>query len=630
MMWLTVVLRFGALMLSVVGYTAFARAFLAIPRYFSYLFSLSAIGCAVFVAGLLGWLAAAVYPIFGLGILLLLVVLLSGKFRAAFRRPTLTLANMLFLIWFAVTFTSLINYRLIHYDNFSHWALVVKQMLITGRFPDAGSALIDFQNYPLGTSAFLYYVGKVVGHSDGVMLVGQSLLIFACFYALFGAIRDTKRFLLIALTGLFGAVMSHFNISIRINNLLVDYLLPLYALAVIAGLLECGKRYAVGCLAAIPVLGMLLVIKSTGMFFAIPAFLFLLYQGCVTSRGKPFWQRALTALGGLLTIAASTAFLWLWNAHEASTFAGEASKFSIDWQALLRMNWRNLAAMVPDKTPEQMAAIAALFVQTVFSPGQLATQGWLLVNALALVAWLNARFGFGLRWKLLRVLVLADLLMVVYDAGILVFYIVSMPLNEALRLAGFERYAASMLLFVIGVLGLCTVRDVERSLYVQQGEERDYRAFKTLQSKRVYMGSTLLAFTLAMLLLVTDLAGMNALQENYANTLPAHAETVLGNRWEPGDTRRYLLYAPDTDRQVSDDYLLYVGRYLLFDPEVATTAVADETLFTTAQGYDYFAIVESDPAIRSLMLANTGLDGAPGVYSVQDAFAQWAVNEGAP
>ena len=41
-----------------------------------------------------------------------------------------------------------INYRLIHYDNISHWALVVKQMLITDAIPDAASSLIDFKNYP--------------------------------------------------------------------------------------------------------------------------------------------------------------------------------------------------------------------------------------------------------------------------------------------------------------------------------------------------------------------------------------------------------------------------------------------------------------------------------------------------
>ena len=145
-------------------------------------------------------------------------------------------------------------------------------------------------------------------------------------------------------------------------------------------------------------------------------------------------------------------------------------------------------------------------------------------------------------------LVLCDVLMAVYLTGILAFYLVAMPTDEALRLAGFERYFSSMLLFIIGALFMCATCDVERSLYVQQGEERDYRAFKSLRTKRLYQVSSLALFIAATLFLTTDLAGMNALQATYPATLPARAETVLGNHWTLGDTHRYLLYAPDTRR----------------------------------------------------------------------------------
>ena len=58
-----------------------------------------------------------------------------------------------------------------HYDNFSHWAVVVKNMLITHRFPDAYSAMIDFKSYPLGSSSFLYYFCSVVGSEEGARFV---------------------------------------------------------------------------------------------------------------------------------------------------------------------------------------------------------------------------------------------------------------------------------------------------------------------------------------------------------------------------------------------------------------------------------------------------------------------------
>ena len=630
MTWLATLLRFGALFGSLLGYVAFSRAFLRIPVYFSYIFSLSAIACAMFFAGLAGALSVTAYILFGLGFLLLLAVALAGRLSAAFPRPTLNLVNVLYILWFWIAFASLINYRLIHYDNFSHWALVVKQMLITDAIPDANSLLIDFKNYPLGTSSFLYYVCKIVGRGDGVMLVGQLMLITACFYAFNGVMRDRKRFLLAALLGLGASMMSFFNISIRVNNLLVDFLLPLLALAAIAGATEGSKKHLTACLASVPVLGLLLITKNTGVFFAIPAFLYLLYSGYPSRAHRRFSIRLVLWLGGFAAIALAFVPLFFWNAHVREAFAGEPAKFSVSLSMLQTFDLKNLYAMIPDKTPEQANAIVSLFLRTVASPDQLATQGMLLVNLLALVAWLNARFGFMQRWKLLRMLVLCDLLMALYLAGILVFYLVVMPADEAMRLAGFERYASSMLLFVIGALTMCVTRDVERSLYVQQGDERDYRAFKSLRTKRVYQISALALFLASVLFLTTDLAGMNAQQANYATTLPAKAENVLGDHWEQSDTHRYLLYAPDTDSQVSNNYLRYIGRYLLFNPRVETTAAADDALLAEVQTFDYFVIVESDPAIQAWMTAHTGLSGEIGVYAVGDVFRLDGTSQLAP
>lgn len=629
MSWVLLLLRFGALFLSIMGYAAFARAFLDVPACFSYLLSLCVIGCAMFIAGLLGVLAPAAFVLLGLGYAFLLAVALADRLHVAFRRPVLNMVNVMFILWFFITCVSLINYRLIHYDNFSHWALVVKQMLATDAFPDASSALIDFKNYPLGVSAFLYFVCRVVGRGDGVMLVGQSLFVFASFYALNGVIRDRKRFLLSALLGLGGAIISYFNVAVRVNNLLVDYLLPLIALGSVAGVMAFGKRYAAACLASIPVLGFLMVVKNTGVFFAFPAFVFLLYWGRVARKGKtPLWK-LIAWVGALVAIAACFIPTALWSAHTASAFAGETSKFQIDWQALLKLDLQNLSALLPNRTPEQLAAIAGLFWSKVTSPYQLATQGLLLANMMAVVAWLNARYGFQKRWKLLKVLVLVDLLMAIYYAGILLFYLAVMPQDEALRLAGFERYAGSMTLFVIGALFLCAVRDVERSLYIQQGAKRDIRAFKSLQTKRIYQSVSLAVFTVAMLFLMTDITGMNALQEAYPQSLPAHAETLLGNSWEPGDENRYLLYAPDTDSQVSNGYLPYIGRYLLFSHYVQASAQADDTLLAALKDFDYLAVVESDDAIRAFMQTHAGLSGDVGVYAVRDAFGE-ALTASAP
>lgn len=61
-----------------------------------------------------------------------------------------------------------------------------------------------------------------------------------------------------------------------------------------------------------------------------------------------------------------------------------------------------------------------------------------------------------------------------------------MPLDEALRLAGFERYASSIVILFAGGLVLCAAVDIEKSFYYRYGELPDYRAFKTVESKGRY------------------------------------------------------------------------------------------------------------------------------------------------
>lgn len=612
MVWTT--LRFLALILSALGYVAFARAALKIPARASYLFALSSIACAVYLAGLAGVLVYAAWTIFALGLVLLLVLALTRKLALAFNRSSLGAMNLAFLIGFAAVFLALIDARLVHYDNFSHWALAVKHMLITDRFPDASSAIIDFTSYPLGAASYLCYVCRVAGNGEGVMLAGQGALLVACFYAIFGVIRDTKRFLLVGLLALGCASMAFFNGSICINTLLVDFLLPALALAC-AAFVSSEQRFPAACLTCVPPLALLVIVKNTGVFFAALCWFYLFYRAVKAKRAdetrRPY---GLLALGCAL-LSLTTLALWYW--HTAVTFGGDGSKFSIDLQ--------NLGAISIDKSPDEIRAITALFLSTIGSLRTLSTLGILLFNTLALIAWLVARFGFCKRWKLLWALVTLDCAAALYYAGILGMYILSMPLDEALRLAGFERYASSIVIFLIGGLSMCLTRDVENSFYRQQGAQRDNRAFRSLVTKSVYQAAAVGISLLAGALLLSELNGMNSAKADYPASLPARVEKLVGDNWAEQDDGRYLFYASDTDRQVSDYYLQYVARYLLFAPQVDAVSAVDEAAFAERlKTYDTLVIVESDAAIRGWMRERAGLPGDAGVYRVADILAETA------
>lgn len=608
------ILRLIAFALSTAGYVAFVRAYWRISPRASYVFVLSALACLMYFAGLLNVLLIGAYALFFGGVALFILVLARRKMALAYNRSSLSAMNIGFALGLAFLVASLIDTKFVHYDNFSHWAVVVKSMLIENQIPTAASAIIDFKSYPLGSSSFLYYFCRVVGNSEGVMLIGQGLLLTACFYAVFGVIRDQKRFLLSALLGLGCAALAFFNISIRVNNLLVDFLLPALALAALGSLSAEQASFRSRCLSVVPVLGLLVITKNTGIFFAALVYVFLLYRAVrlrnELEKPRPYVWLALAA------IAASLLPLVLWNFHTALAFPGDTSKFSYDLGAL--------TALKIDKTLEQIRAITSLFLKTAVSLNLRATQGILLFNALALAAYVIARFALKKRWKLLQVLLALDIALVLYYAGILGMYIVSMPLEEALRLAGFDRYASSMVLLFIGALSMSAVSDVEQSFYIQQGERRDVRAFKSLTSKNIYQAATVVLTLAAAMVLVSEFNGMNSIKAAYDTTLPAKVEAMVGDNWtREDDSTRYLFYATDTDEQVTNYYLPYVGRYFLFASQVDAVSAFDEAAFMgQIQTYDKFVILESTPEISAYMQAHAGLPGEPGIYIVKDTFPE--------
>ena len=367
------VLRLAAFLLSTAGYVAAARVYLNITPKASYIFSFSSLALLMYFAGLAGILPYAAYTLFGGGIALLALLAMQKKLTLAYNLSSINAINIAFVIGCTAFVASLINTRFIHYDNFSHWAVVVKNMLVTDRIPDAASAIIDFKSYPLGSSSFLYYVCRIVGNGEGVMLVGQAMLLFACFYAMFGVIRDHKRFLLAAMMGLGCSLLAYFNISIRINNLLVDFLLPALSLAAIGAIISERKSCFHACLASLPILGLLTVVKSTGIMYAAMACTILVERTVHFQRTDV--KRRPQYLFLLATIVLSVLPLVLWNVHIAIALPADTFKFSYDFLTL--------SSLAATKTPEQIRAIIQLFFKISTALNQRNVYGIVIVNAIS-------------------------------------------------------------------------------------------------------------------------------------------------------------------------------------------------------------------------------------------------------
>ena len=102
---------------------------------------------------------------------------------------------MAYLLLFGIT---LWHSLLLHYDNFTHWATIVKFFHINNALPTQQDTIISYYTYPVGSSLFIYFFHDYRrAFQEGSMLVGQFFLIASSLYAMFAALRDDRRVLMV-------------------------------------------------------------------------------------------------------------------------------------------------------------------------------------------------------------------------------------------------------------------------------------------------------------------------------------------------------------------------------------------------------------------------------------------------
>ncbi|MGM1049426.1 hypothetical protein SAMN05661091_5024 [Paenibacillus uliginis N3/975] len=593
------------LVFSFLGYLLIVRKTLSLQWEFIPVFVFSSIACIVFFSGLAGQLFMGSLAVMVLGLLAFVVIAFLWLRQGASFRISFSISQLCFLVGSFIFLLVLFQNKLTHYDNFSHWAIVLKQMLSTDAFPTPDSNLIDFKNYPLGVSSFLYYVCRFAGHSQSVMLLAQGLLIFSCFYAMFGIVSEKKRFLLYAFLGLGLSTLSFFNITIRITNLLVDFLLPIYALAILAVVYQYRNDMKRACIVVLPLVGLLTVVKSTGIIFAAIGLIFLVYTW-LTHGQKSGWKPALAVVG---TICGALIPYFGWSWRMATVFQGVDNKFDVA-----------ASGLQIGKTPEQMREIISLFLRSSTDLTTRPVIGIVIFHLVAIAASVFAVVVLKKKWNLWKALIALDIVLLLYYAGILALYLYSMPLDEAIRLAGFERYASSIVVLFAGGLVLCAAIDLERSFHYKIGEVPDYRAFKSFETKGYYQKGIIACIAIAATILLSEYNGIVSIAKSYDTTLPHKIYAVTGDRWYKGgqeDNHRYLFYASDRDQQVTNYYMQYVGKYFLYAPKVdGIVLFYEDNMDNLLSGYDYLVVVETDSDAKRLLKKHYGVDMQEGIYKI--------------
>lgn len=394
----------------------------------------------VLLSGLVGDLRVGVALVVLAGLALLVRELLLDRANvvATVREPSALALGATTLVLIAVLHGQVFT----HYDNFSHWALVLEVMLADHALPTPQDPVVAFTTYPLGGASLAYLFSTVLGRAEWVAMLGQSLFIVSCALPLVTtAGRRWAVGLAVYLVGAL-ALLSHVTSP---SSLLVDGLVGGLGGALLVLLLLHRATVLAHPWAPALVAAALVTVKSSGLFFVAVATVLWLALLLRSRREEPLPDAARPRRPGVWRHAGSAAALalpwlvwWAWGRHVATTFpqAGE-SKHSVSVD--------RFGSVLGEKTAEDVRTILRELLGATLLDGRL----WLLLVGLLLAGAMAVRVRALTARSQRRLLVVVLVTVLLWELSLAVMYLLSMPLGEALMLAGFRRYQGTIHLTVV-------------------------------------------------------------------------------------------------------------------------------------------------------------------------------------
>lgn len=593
---------------SILGYVVWIRKKMKIEYFFIPIFLFTWIGLLTYFGGLVYRFDFVPYFMYGIGIFLFGFYSYQWK-KHGLPKIFIRLFPCVFFGISIIFLVSSLQFRLQHYDNFSHWAVIAKYILTNHILPTMEDTIISFKEYPLGSTSFIYYVCFFLGKKEGMMLFAQNLLVLSCFYAMFGVIREKRRFFLYSFLAMGGTCLSYLNLTIRINNLLVDFLLPLLTLTIFSIIYRYENEKKTMALLLVPILGFTMIVKSTGIIFAMIGVIYFIWI-FIRKRENWNWKYCLIMVG---VIGIGFVPKLSWDYHLNTDLAGIENKFALETE--------NKEHMPVEK--EQYPEVVTTYLKTIFNKDSRATQSFFFFQLLAIIGYYYGKYYWKKRWNLGKIILLMDLVVFLYYIGILGLYLFSMPADEALRVAGLERYACSIIVLFVGTLFLCSTIDIERSFYIQLGEDGEgYRAFYSPHTKKNYQRAVLITLAIGLNFLYSEIYGLWAIQKEYGNSLAGRIVGITGDQWfEEGEKNKnsYYVIASNQNSEVENYGVSYTAKYFLFAENVTVVdKVAEKELEKVSQEYDYLVVLNPECVIKEDNTSYLKQVGEKGIYAMKD------------
>lgn len=535
---------------------------------------ISVITIVEFLAGILNLMKITTILIVLSGVILAIYEFLTIIKRK--EKLQIDIGIIIFAIFICLFAYLLIGAKLLHYDNFSHWGTIVKELLIENKLPNFESDTILFTSYPPATACFIYFCCKFLGNSESAMLFAQSMLILTSLYTIFALCKKDKK-----ITYLIGCLAFIYLLlgNIFIDELLVDTVLPVMGIAAFVIIIYYQKDLKKGLLCSIPVLSVLTLVKNSGIFFVLVDLTIWIIYFIKQNGIKGFIKEKY-----IMIILLPFFLQLLWNGHIGLVFEEpDLAKHS--------MSVSNYITNIKEKGIDNIIFIGKKFVKEMTSLQNIEN----IVMPLFIIYFINLLWMYRKNSEMKKIVKNTFIFMLIsygiYQISLLAMYIFSMPMAEAEKLASYSRYYRTILLFEYGIVITTTLRILNNGIDVKKE-----RVIETI------------IIILTMLLIVFS---PNKLQQMYQrNFKEVKIREEISQFKEKGlipEEKSYFVYVGDDERYTLD-YIYHMWCYEYRSPRIRVVHKLSELENKKElEAYEYFIVLKSTEELEQFLKVTGGV-----------------------
>lgn len=535
----------------------------------------------LFLAGVLNILPHVTFLVFFLGLFSLLIYIL--KYRTS-SFIYLFSPGLVFFIAASVALTFILKDRLfVHYDDFTHWGLVVKEMLRIDGLPD-DSTTVTFKNYPPGTALFIYYILRIVGFAESLAMMAQSYLIFASLAPLFIYAEWKKPLTIIA--PLFIAAALFIMGGQNFYTLLVDPLLGYLSIAVALISYYFRKETKKLILINTLIMSFLILIKDSGkLFFGVLLLwlLYLLFQEFRKLKGEQIKK----IFSYILLPAVTPLFVnFLWGRYTSKAYdtAYEDNKFALTTDSIFQI----------ERSPGFVNELFYDVLKAAFDLNNSFFQAilWLLLAIIGSLLFIVIKERFFPK-KYVAITGTFILFYILYITALFAMYVFLMPEGEAEQLASFDRYMSSISIFLVGSMSLFLLILFKENL-VHYG---------SLVSKISFTSITLITLVILHPQISNLFTTYQPEETQFRTELHERYESLTNNSTITPESRFTLIYTNDYPGKGYIDYLLTYERLSTNSTVLSNCSPQenDEGLIKELNYSDFMTVLESNPSMTECL-----------------------------